>query len=373
MTLSRLRPARALIAVLALIFAAVPAQAGRIDASVGPLVVEPVAEGFREPWGLAFLPAGGALVTERGGALWRLDADGGRHRVAGTPEVWAQGQGGLLDVMVPRDFAESREVFLSFSKPQPGGAGTALGVGRLNAAGDALEAFRVIFEMTPGGGRGQHFGSRIVEAPDGRLFLTIGDRGEGALAQDLARHNGSIVRLNRDGTVPDDNPFARVAGARPEIWSFGHRNPQGAALDAAGQLWAVEHGAMGGDEINRIAPGVNYGWPVIAYGRNYNGSRIGEGREKAGMAQPEMFWDPSIAPSGMAIYSGALWPGWKGAILVGSLKFDYIAVLDPSDWSEEKLRTRETGRVRDLREAPDGTIWFLAVERGGVFRISPAE
>lgn len=349
------------------------ALAGTLEASVGRLDVAEVADGFDEPWGLAFLPGGGFLVTERDGALWRIEAGGARVRVAGTPEVFARGQGGLLDVMVPRDFATSREVFLSFSTSQPGGAGTALGVGRLTASGDALEDFRVIFEMTDGGGRGQHFGSRIVEAADGTLFLTIGDRGEASLAQDRSRHNGSIVRLNRDGSIPPDNPFAGQEGVRPEIWSWGHRNPQGAALDAEGQLWAVEHGAAGGDEINRIEPGVNYGWPVISYGLNYDGSPIGEGTAKEGMAQPAFYWDPSIAPSGLAVYSGRLWPEWQGAFLVGSLKFDYIGVVDRDDWSEERLRTRETGRVRDVREAPDGTIWFLSVERGAVFRIAPED
>lgn len=371
MILFRFPPAVAAFALSLLFAPPFAASAGTISASVGQLQVDKVADGFDTPWGLAFLPAGGFLVTERDGALWHITAAGERLRVDGTPEVWANGQGGLLDVMVPRDFAESREVFLSYAKPQPDGAGTALGVGRLTPEGDGLEAFRVLFEMTPGGRRGQHFGSRIVEAPDGHLFLTIGERGDAALAQDLARHNGTVVRLNRDGSVPADNPFVGVDGAQPEIWSYGHRNAQGAALDAAGQLWAVEHGAMGGDEVNRIEPGVNYGWPVIAYGRNYNGSDIGEGTEKAGLAQPETYWDPSIAPSGMVVYSGALWPDWAGTFLVGSLKFDYIAALDSADWSEEKLRSGETGRVRDVREAPDGSIWFLSVTRGAVYRITP--
>jgi len=368
-------PFRTLALMLALTLAngaaPLPLAAGTVEASVGRVLIEPVAEGFDEPWGLAFLPDGGFLVTERGGTLWRIGAGGERAAVSGTPEVWARGQGGLLDVMVPRDFATSREVFVSFSKPQPGGAGTALGVGRLSDAGDALEDFRVIFEMTPGGGRGQHFGSRIVEGPEGHIFLTIGDRGEAGLAQDNTRHNGTVVRLMRDGTVPDDNPFIGVEGAQPEIWSYGHRNAQGAALAPDGALWLVEHGAMGGDELNRVDPGRNYGWPVIAFGRNYDGSKIGVGSEAAGMVQPVHFWDPSIAPSGLAIYSGALWPDWTGRMIVGSLKFDYIAVLDPETGSEEGLRTRETARVRDVREAPDGSIWFLSVGRGGVFRISP--
>jgi aldose sugar dehydrogenase len=368
--LHRLRSGLFLVAMLAALLGT-PVAAASLDASVGALKVERVARGLDTPWSLGFLPDGGFLVTERDGRLWHFAADGSRNAVAGVPEVWADGQGGLLDVMVPRDFATSRALFLSFSKPQPGGAGTALGVGRLSAGADVLDDFRVIFEMTPGGRRGQHFGSRIVEAPDGRLFLTIGDRGEGALAQDRSRHNGSILRLNRDGSLPADNPFAAEGGAAAAIWSYGHRNPQGAALDGTGQLWAVEHGAKGGDEVNRIAPGVNFGWPVIAYGRNYDGSQIGVGQAREGMAQPDFYWDPSIAPSGLAVYSGALWPEWRGALLVGSLKFDHIAVLDPADWSQEVLRSGEMARVRDVREAPDGTIWFLSEDRGAVYRISP--
>jgi glucose/arabinose dehydrogenase len=364
----------AFAAILSLGVLAAPAGlAGTIDTRVGSVSIEPVVDGLDMPWGLAFLPGGGFLVTEIEGRLWRFAEDGARQQVAGTPEVWVRGQGGLLDVMVPRDFAETREVFLSFSKPQGRGAGTALGVGRLNEAGDALEEFRVIFEMTPGGTRGQHFGSRIVEAPDGRLFVTIGERGDAELAQALDRHNGSIIRLNRDGSVPEDNPFVGTDGAQPEIWSYGHRNPQGASLDGSGQLWAVEHGAQGGDEINRIEPGVNYGWPVISYGRHYDGRKIGVGTEQEGMAQPEFYWDPSIAPSGMAVYSGAFWEDWRGAFIIGSLKFDYIAVVNPADWSEEELRSDETARVRDVREAPDGSIWFISEDRGAIYRIAPAQ
>jgi len=357
----------------AVLFTTAPLSASTIDASIGPLRIDVVADGLREPWGLAFLPGGGFLVTERDGDLWHFAPDGTRIEVSGVPEVWARGQGGLLDVEAARDFETSRDVFLTFSKPQDGGAGTALAVGRLPEGGDSLEDVRVLFEMTPGGGRGQHFGSRIVEGPDGHLFLTIGDRGNADLAQDQARHNGTVVRLDRDGAVPPDNPFVGAAGIQPEIWSYGHRNAQGAALGLDGELWTVEHGAAGGDELNRIEPGVNYGWPVISYGRNYNGTKIGIGTEAPGMAQPVHYWDPSIAPSGLAIYSGALWPEWRGRALIGSLKFDYIAVLDPDSGAEEALRARETGRVRDVAEAPDGSIWFLSVERGGVFRITPGE
>ena len=357
---------------------ATPMAAQTLTSSQGDLRVETVADGFDDPWGLAFLPGGGFLVTERGGALWRVNGDR-RTRISGTPEVFARGQGGLLDVMVPRDFSDSGEVFLSFARPQGAGllaaaAGTALGVGRLE--GDALVDFHVIFEMAPGATGSRHFGSRIVEAPDGHLFLTLGERGDRPAAQDVTRHEGSVVRINRDGSVPSDNPFLVVPGAQPALWSIGHRNPQGAALDGQGQLWIVEHGARGGDEVNQVRPGANYGWPVIAYGRHYSGAKIGEGTEKAGLEQPAHYWDPSIAPSGLMIYSGALWPEWAGHVFVGSLKFDYLARLDPGQegpggWAEERLANPQTLRIRDVREGPDGAIWLLSVGRGAVLRLTP--
>ncbi len=343
-----------------------------LPGSAGPMRVEAVMTGLDEPWAVAFLPGGGLLVTQRGGRLLHRRDDG---RVTGVDhglDIVVTGQGGLLDVMIPRDFAASREVFLSFAIRQGWrGSGTALAVGRLNAAGDRLERTRVIFEMSPGSRGGRHFGSRIVEAPDRTLFVTIGERGARPAAQDLARHNGSVIRINRDGSVPDDNPFAATPGALPEIWSYGHRNPQGAALDARGRLWVVEHGARGGDEVNLIQPGANYGWPEIAYGRHYSGQKIGEGTHKDGMRQPEHYWDPSIAPSGMMIYSGKLWPQWRGDIFIGSLKFDYISRLRGTKLNEvEQIAGPQTGRVRDIREAPDGTIWFLSVDSGALYRIS---
>ena len=339
--------------------------------SAGPVRIETMAEGLDTPWAAAILPDGSFLVTERGGRLLHV-AQGVARPVAGVPEVAARGQGGLLDVMVPRDFAQSREVFLTFARPQKGGASTALTAGRLSADGAALEDVRVLFTAVPASGGGRHFGSRVLEAPDGRLFLTLGDRGRDDTAQNLGNHNGSILRLNRDGSVPADNPFAGTDGAMPEIWTYGHRNPQGATLDAQGTLWAVEHGAQGGDEINRIRKGANYGWPVIAYGRHYSGAKIGAGTEKPGMEQPAFYWDPSIAPSGMAIYSGRLWPDWRGDIFVGSLKFDFIARLEGTPLREaERIETGQTLRVRDVIEAPDGAIWFVSEGNGAVYRMTP--
>ena len=360
--------------ILSLLFLASSAlaAAAELQSSAGPVKIEKMAAGLDEPWAVAFLPDGGVLITERAGRLWHRRADGQIRPVAMRLDIQVQGQGGLLDVVVARDFAETREVFLSFAKPRGRGSGTALAVGRLDVAGSRLVDVRVIFEMAPGSSGGRHFGSRIVEAPDGVLFLTIGDRADRPAAQDLRRHNGAIIRVRRDGSVPADNPFVGVAGAQPEIWSYGHRNAQGAALDAQGQLWAVEHGAQGGDEVNRIMRGANYGWPVIAYGRHYSGGRIGEGTARDGMQQPAFYWDPSMAPSGMMIYSGRLWPDWAGDIFIGSLKFDYISRLKGAPLREvEQLAGPETERVRDIREAPDGSIWFLSVGQGGLYRMTP--
>jgi len=244
----------------------------------------------------------------------------------------------------------------------------------MDASFALLEDVRVIFELAPGTSGGRHFGSRIVEAPDGSLFLTIGDRGDRPAAQDLSRANGSVIRVNRDGSVPDDNPFADTNGARPEIYSYGHRNPQGAALDSSGRLWVNEHGARGGDEVNLVEPGKNYGWPVISYGKHYSGGKIGEGTEKPGMMQPLHYWDPSIAPSGMIVYSGKLWPEWEGDLFVGSLKFGLISrleVMDEGVSEAERLESDETARVRDIVEAPDGSIWFLSVGQGAAYRMTP--
>ena len=345
---------------------------GAIESSEGTLIVTKVEDGFDEPWALGFLPDGGFLVTERAGDLWLVNG-GHRSRVRGVPDVVAKGQGGLLDILVPRDFATSREIYLTYSKRQPNGIGTALGRGTLTRDGRRLTGFETIFEMTPSSGGGRHFGSRLVEAPDGLIFMTIGERGDRPAAQDTMRHNGSILRVTRDGLWAPGNPFAGPQDGLPEIWSFGHRNPQGMALDLQGNLLAVEHGARGGDEVNRIRKGANYGWPVIAYGRHYSGGSIGEGTHKEGMEQPDYYWDPSIAPSGMMVYSGKLWPKWRGDIFVGSLKFDYISRLTNTAQIREveRLSGDQTGRVRDVREAPDGTIWFLSVIDGAVYRISP--
>ncbi len=356
---------------LALLALALPQMALAMDTSAGRLDVVPVVTGLDEPWAVGFLPEGGLLITERDGRLLYHDGRVTRE-VAGLPEIATRGQGGLLDVLVPSDFAERREIFLSYAKPQSRGQGTALMRARLSEDHTRLTEVADIFVLQPGSSGGRHFGSRIVEAPDGTLFLTIGDRGNRLSAQALANENGSVVRVTRDGRIPPDNPFADNPQAQPAIWSYGHRNAQGATLDLDGNFLVVEHGAQGGDEINRVERGRNYGWPIIAYGQHYGGGKIGEGTSRPGMEQPAFYWDPSMAPSGMMVYSGVLWPEWRGDIFVGSLKFDYIARLNGEPLAEvEQLQSDETSRVRDVREGPDGAIWFLSVGEGALYRMTP--
>jgi aldose sugar dehydrogenase len=341
------------------------AMAAEVETSAGVMRIDLVAEGLDEPWGLAFLPDGRFLVTERAGALWLYAADGtSRVAVAGVPEVADDGQGGLLDVMVH----SNGDVWLSFAEPQGAGSGTAAAKGQLQ--GEALAGVEVVFRSPEGGSGGRHFGSRLVEAADGSVFLTIGDRGtgpEGMEAQDPARAEGKVIHLAADGA-----PATALEGMLPGVFSSGHRNPQGAALDASGRLWLVEHGAKGGDELNLVQKGGNYGWPVISYGENYNGAAIGVGQAQEGMEQPVIYWDPSIAPSGMMFYSGKLVPDWAGDAFIGSLKFDYIGRLDAeAGFAEERIMGAQTGRVRDVVEAPDGAIWFLSVNDGAVYRMAP--
>lgn len=348
---------------------AVPALSLRARAATG-VRIDPVATGLDEPWGLAFLPDGRFLVTERPGRLTVFPGDGERgQRVSGVPEVAEVGQGGLLDVMVPRDFATSRRIWLSYAEAAGGGASTAMGYGRLTEGG-VLEGFTRVHNG-PATGGGRHFGARIVEGAEGTVFLTTGDRGEGERSQDAARPEGKVLAFAPDGTPRTFPGFG--PGAQPGLWSMGHRNIQGAALDLQGRLWTVEHGAQGGDELNRPEAGRNYGWPVITYGRDYDDSPIGEGTAKAGMEQPVHYWDPSIAPSGLLIHSGRMFADWKGHVLTGSLKFDLISRLDPGQgYAETRFEAPETARVRDVREGPDGAVWFLSVGEGAAFRMTPA-
>lgn len=352
------------------------AAAQTLPSSQGDLVLTPVIQSLEFPWAFGFLPDGKVIITERGGRIHLADPDGGgRTELAGGPEAKVSGQGGLLDVLVPRDFADSRELFFTYSKSQGWrSAGTALARAELSPDGSRLTGLRDLYVIEEGSTGGRHFGSRILEGEDGSLFFTVGDRGDRPSAQDLERENGSVLRVNRDGSVPADNPFVGQGGAKGAIWSYGHRNAQGAAWGLDGALWTVEHGARGGDEVNRIEPGRNYGWPIISYGVHYIGTKIGEGTAKPGLEQPNFYWDPSIAPSGMMVYSGRLWPAWRGHIFVGSLKFSMISRLEGADQLKEaeRLESPETHRVRDVREAPDGSIWFLSVGKGTLYRISPA-
>lgn len=361
---------------------ATPAQAQGVaqshPSSAGPLRLEPVGTGLEHPWSLCFLPDGRMLVTERPGRL-RIVTPGGALSapLQGVPAVWARGQGGLLDVCLGPTFSQNRFIFLSFSEPRDGGSATSVARAVLSPDATRLENVTVIFRQQPASGGPVHFGSRIVPARDGTLFVTLGERGQMERAQDLATHYGKVIRIHTDGTPPRDNPFIGKPGIQPEIWSYGHRNSQGAALNpATGRLWTVEHGAMGGDEINIPEAGKNYGWPVITYGRNYNGAKIGVGSQKEGMEQPVHVWDPSIAPSGLMFYAGNAFPGWTGSLFVGALAGSLIArlTLDGNRIvAEERLLSGLGHRYRDIRQGPDGLIYLLTdAANGQILRLRPA-
>lgn len=367
------------IAVAALLFAStLPAATEELfESESGTVRVDEIATGLQHPWGMAMLPDGSLLVTERRGRLWRI-VEGERAEIGGLPEIAAFGQGGLLDIVVDEDFAQSRRIWFTYSEPGPDGAGTALATATLPDDFARLEGFERLWTMSKKTDRRQHFGSRIVLAPDDKLFVTVGERGQGERAQDFADSAGSVLRLNRDGSIPADNPFAKDGKGLPELWSKGHRNPQGAVWDEElDRLWTVEHGARGGDEINAPEPGRNYGWPVITYGTDYDGTKIGVGTQAQGFEQPLYYWDPSIAPSGMAVYDGDLFPDWKGDLLVGALKFQLLVRLEVEDGKivgEERLLEGAYGRIRDVRVFDDGAIWLLTDESNGkVLRITPAD
>jgi glucose/arabinose dehydrogenase len=335
-----------------------------------------VAEGLQQPWSLSFLPDGRMLVTEKAGRL-RIIQDGKLNPapVAGMPQVTVHGQGGFFDAIPHPDFSKNGLLYLSYAAKGEGGVGTELARGRL--AGNRLEAVQVLFRQSPKGERGQHFGGRIAFDRDGFLYLTLGDRGEMARAQKPDDHAGSVIRLHDDGRVPKDNPFAGRQGWKPEKFTLGNRNIQGAALHPqSGALWTHEHGPQGGDEINVIRAGVNYGWPVITYGVNYGfGSKIGEGTAKAGMAQPLYYWVPSIAPSGMAFYTGERFPKWKGDLFVGALRSQMLVRLKLDGEKvvkEERLLQGVLGRIRDVRMGPDGFLYLVTDDSAGaVARLEP--
>jgi glucose/arabinose dehydrogenase len=333
------------------------------------LDVRVVAHGLSHPWGLAFLPDGRMLVTEREGRLRIVSTDGVVSApVPGVPHAAAGGQGGLLDVVLAPDFAANGAVYFSFTEAGDGGRGTA--VARAVLRGDRLEQTQVLFRQAPKIGGDKNFGSRLAFDRAGNLFVTVGDRMEWPNVQRLDRGQGKVFRIRPDGGVPADNPFVGRAGAQPEVWSFGHRNAQGAALHPdTGELWEIEHGARGGDELNIVRAGRNYGWPVITLGVNYNGLPIGSGeREHAGMEQPIHHWTPSIAPSGLAFYRHARFPAWNGSLFVGALAHHELVRLTLDGdrvVAEEHLLQDRGKRIRDVRVGPDGYLYLLTDEDDG--------
>ena len=338
-----------------------------------------VASGLQNPWAVAFLPDGRFLVTERPGRLRVVNADGQvQPAVQGLPEVAAGGQGGLLDVITDSAFASNRTIYFCFSEPGKGTTNsTALARARLSQDARRLEDVKVIFSQQPKFSSTAHFGCRIVERPDGTLFLTLGDRfSRRDDAQTLDNHHGKVVRVAKDGAIPKDNPFVGKAGALPEIWSYGHRNSQGATLAPDGSLWTHEHGARGGDELNQPQAGKDYGWPTITYGMEYSGKPIGAGlTAKEGMEQPVYYWDPVIAPAGMAFYEADLFPAWKGNILIGGLASKAVVRLVMQDGKvvgEERLLTDLNERIRDVVVGPDGALYLATDSKNGrVLKVTP--
>ncbi len=375
---------RTVLSAAALSFASAAAAQGATQtfpSSTGSIAVETVATGLQYPWALAFLPDGRMLVTERPGRMRIATADGKLSpAIAGLPKVFASGQGGLLDVAIDRRFAQNRTIYFCFAEPTGSGARTALARARLeDEATPYLEDVKVIFRQDGPPSSGNHFGCRIVQMPDNNIFLTMGDhftqRNE---AQNLGNHIGKIVRVAPDGSVPKDNPFVGRRGAKPEIWSYGHRNSQGAAINpVSGKFWMHEHGPRGGDELNIPEAGKNYGWPVIGYGIDYNGARIHESTHKPGMEQPIRQWTPVIAPSGMAFYTGDLFPAWKNNLFIGGLASQALVRLELDGnkvVNEERLLQDMKQRIRDVRVGPDGALWLLTDSANGqLLRVTPAE
>ena len=378
--------------LIAMLFMANALAATEQTALAQEVRTEIVATTLQNPWGLAFLPGGRFLVTERSGQLRVVEPDGKTGLpLAGSPKIAAGGQGGLLDVLLDADFERNRSLYFCFSEPAPGSNAnsTALAQATLSADDTRLEGVKIIFSQKPKVASSAHFGCRIVESrspgingrPDGKLFLTLGERfSRKEDAQTLGNHHGKIIRINKDGTVPQDNPFVGKAGALPEIWSYGHRNIQGAVLAPDGTFWTHEHGPQGGDEINLPKAGANYGWPVITYGENYGGGKIGEGlTSKAGMEQPLHYWVPSIAPSGMAFLTSERYgKAWQGNLFVGSLKFSYLNRIELSTpfggkvVRESKLLSEVGERIRDVRQGPDGLLYVLTDSRNGkLIRLLP--
>ncbi|NIX76302.1 PQQ-dependent sugar dehydrogenase [Microvirga terricola] len=378
-----MRPSLALSFALALGVApaAFAQDTQRVRTDKVEVIVETVARGLENPWSLAFLPDNRMLVTERPGRLRIVSADGKLSApIANVPPVAAHGQGGLLDVTLDPKFAQNRLIYLSFAENRgEDRAGTSVARARLSDDGKTLENLQVIFRQEPAHTGDNHFGSRLVFDRDGNLFVTLGERFDlREQAQNPANHLGKIVHIKPEGGAASNNPFRDVQGTRPEIWSIGHRNVQGAALNpTTGELWTAEHGARGGDEINIPRKAKNYGWPVISYGVDYSGAKIGEGTKKAGMEQPVYYWDPSIAPSGMAFYTGDKFPAWRGNILIGGLASKSVSRLDIEGekvTGEERMLRNIGERIRDVRQGPDGLVYLLTdSSEGRILRVKPAD
>jgi aldose sugar dehydrogenase len=350
------------------------------SSSSGQLDVQTVASGLANPWALAFLPDGRMLVTERPGRMRVVTSEGQvSPPLKGVPEVWASGQGGLLDVVTDQGYAQNRTIYFCYAERTAGGGRTAVARAKPNDGAGRLDETRVIFRQEGPLSSGNHYGCRIAQAGDGNLFVTLGDhfsyRDE---AQNLGNHLGKLIRIAPDGSVPSDNPFVGRDGAKPEIWSFGHRNEQGLAIHpATGDVWEIEHGPRGGDEVNIASKGKNYGWPVIGYGIDYSGGKIHEAAAKDGMEQPLKYWVPSIAPSGLAFYSAKLFPKWTGSLFTGALAGKMLVRLQLNGntvTSEERLLQNLNERIRDVRQGPDGALWLLTDSSAGrILRVSPAK
>lgn len=354
-------------------------DAAQFSTEKASVQVEPLASGLDNPWSVEVMPDGAFIVTELGGNL-RIIRDGkASSPISGVPNSAHHGQGGLLDVALDPGFETNRTLFLSMAVADGSRYGTAIVRGTLSKEGKSLTDVKELFRMNKFTGKGQHFGSRIAIASDGSLFFGIGDRGERDRAQDMRDHAGSILHINPDGSIPVNNPYKDGRTRLPEVWSKGHRNPQGIVIDPrTGQLLTVEHGARGGDEINAPQPGKNYGWPVITYGKDYSGAEIGVGQAAEGYEQPLYYWDPSIAPGAIDVYHGAMFPQWDGDLLVSALKYQLLARLERDESgkivAEERLFEGEFGRIRDVKVAPDGAVLLVTDgDDGALLRVSAAD
>ncbi len=350
-------------------------QPSEINTTSSNVEYELVVDGLQNPWGMTFLPNGDILITEKAGEI-RIVRDGKllEEQITGVPDTKVQGQGGLMDIELHPDFEQNSLVYLSYASDAGSGNGANTAIARFKLVGNALTEQEVLYKAEPNSGRGQHFGSRLEFDRDGYLYFSVGDRGNRDVnPQDITRDNGKIYRINDDGSIPEDNPFSGADGVKQAIYSYGHRNPQGLAMNpASGEIWEHEHGPRGGDEVNIIKPGLNYGWPVISYGINYNGTEFTDKTEMEGMEQPVIYWDPSIAPCGMTFVTGDRYPGWEGDVIVGSLKFSYLVhgkVIGSKIVSQEKI-AEGIGRVRNIEQSPDGYL-YVGIEGKGLYRLLP--